>query len=156
MKKYLCLFVLCLFSFCFGIVFADEVLVAQTTVVKAGNLTFQIPAGFVKEPYLGYKRQSSDAYNIEYINIQAFPKDPNWSDEQVRDYLKKVASDTGRQTEEININGKNILIEKSVAGVSAQFCENGMLYMIMYTYMNRDMDYNIAKSFVMNLIRTAR
>lgn len=150
MKKYLCLFVLCLFSFCFGIVFAEDNLIAQMTAVKVGNLIFQLPAGF-KNNYGMYMRQL-DGGKIDSVQINATHLDPNYS-EQYMANMKKEYSKIGMQSEEVNINGKKVLfINISGISVNAHFCENEIHYTITYV----SSDYNSCKSFVMNLIRTAK
>ena len=50
---------------------------------------------------------------------------------------------------------KKVLFVNPSAGAYAYFCENGMLYNIIYVNIF-DNDYNSAKSFIMNIIRTAR
>lgn len=154
MKKYLFFCFLCLFTCCLGIVFAEENLIAQMTAIRVGNLTFQLPAGFVKDNIIGYRRQLGE-YKFDSIQIYSFPKTPNYSDEQLMASLKENSSVIG-QSEEVNINGKKVLFINSSSGAYAYFCENELLYNIVYLNLSDDGDYNSAKSLLMNLIRTAR
>ena len=112
MKKYVFLFFFLFFSISFGFAFAEDCLISQITTIRAGNLTFQLPAGFKKDTIM-YRRQL-DGYKFDSIQIQAYPKDSSFSDEQTLSYLKETSSKIGEQSEEVNINGKNVLFQKSV------------------------------------------
>ena len=153
MKKYFFSFFAFFFVFCcLGVSFAEENLISQTTAIRAGKLTFQLPSGFQKDNVM-YKRQLGE-YKFDSVQIKAYPKDPNYSDEQAMDSLKGNCSVVGK-LEEINVNGKKVLFVNPSSGAYAYFCENGMLYNIIYVNVFEN-DYNSAKSFIMNIIRTAR
>lgn len=161
MKKYLFSLFFFLFIFSVGIVFSEENLIAQVTTLQVGKLSFQIPSGFKPEFRGTMYSKRSGLFNsrVECVSIRDSSNHSNKSKEQVFASIKENSKKmmlVVNKIEEIDVDGRQVLfVWMNVQGLNAYFFEDGLLYDI--TYVNyKKKDYNTAKSFVSDIIRTAR
>ena len=161
MKKYLFFLSLFLFILCLGKVFSEENLISQATTLNVGKLSFQIPSGFKPEFRGSMYSKRSGFFNsrAECISIRDSSDYSNKSQEQVfssiRENSKKMMFVVNK-IEEIDVDGRKVLfVWMNVQGLNAYFFVVGILYSFIYVNYKKK-DYNTAKSFVSDIIRTAK